>query len=124
MWFDNKSVHLLSSHKGINPPSVVQRWSVADKRFIEIQRPDIEKHYNIFLGGVDIACWFRFRSEIPNGLLKANKENLRKRGRRSSLASSPVVVTPSERAKALPVNDVRYDRLGHFPTHIEPKQRC
>lgn len=53
-WFDNKAVHLLSTWKGIEPIDLVKRWSVADKAFIEVQRPNVVKQYNERMGGVDL----------------------------------------------------------------------
>ncbi|KAF5281761.1 hypothetical protein FQR65_LT14556 [Abscondita terminalis] len=38
----------------VYPIETVQRWSVGDKRFIDVQRPGVIKHYNSFMGGVDL----------------------------------------------------------------------
>ncbi|KAE8296822.1 hypothetical protein D5F01_LYC05588 [Larimichthys crocea] len=57
-WYDNKSVILISSYCGVEPQDNAQRWSKADKAFVEVSRPHIVKQYNTFMGGVDLldAC--------------------------------------------------------------------
>ncbi|PSN48689.1 PiggyBac transposable element-derived protein 3 [Blattella germanica] len=53
-WFDNKSVHLMSSYAGVEPADTVRRWSVKDKQYINVTRPVIVREYNQFMGGVDL----------------------------------------------------------------------
>jgi hypothetical protein len=35
-WFDNKPVHLISSYVGVEPMDMVKRWSVKDKKHIQV----------------------------------------------------------------------------------------
>lgn len=53
-WYDNKCVHVASTYKGIMPVTYVKRWSTAEKKYIEIQRPNIIQEYNTYMGGVDL----------------------------------------------------------------------
>ncbi|XP_018020808.1 piggyBac transposable element-derived protein 3-like [Hyalella azteca] len=54
-WFDNKSVHLLSTYAGITPEDTVKRWDKKRNKHIEINRPFVVKEYNKFMGGVDLC---------------------------------------------------------------------
>lgn len=53
-WFDNKSVHLVSSFVGLDPVNNVQRWSAQEGKYIEVPRPHIVADYNQHMGGVDL----------------------------------------------------------------------
>jgi len=53
-WYDNKSVHLVSNYIGPEPTDQVNRWSVAHKSRIPIERPAIVKEYNSFMGAIDL----------------------------------------------------------------------
>lgn len=53
-WFDNKTVHVTSNYKGITPIANVKRWSTAEKKYIEVGRPEIIREYNSYMGGVDL----------------------------------------------------------------------
>lgn len=53
-WYDNKSVHLVSNYIGPEPTDQVNRWSVAQKSRIPIERPAIVKEYNSFMGAIDL----------------------------------------------------------------------
>lgn len=180
-WYDNKTVHIASNYTGIYPIGVVKRWSTTEKKYIDVDRPDIIKEYNSYMGGVDLNdmlvslyrikhgvkryylriifhlidvaivnawllyrkdCNLRgtkhkslidFRADIGNALLQKNVCTLfRKSGRPTSTESSPVgsptLLTAMQNKKKItmptPVDDVRYDSYGHFPTHLDPKQRC
>ncbi|KAG5890991.1 hypothetical protein JTB14_017597 [Gonioctena quinquepunctata] len=54
-WFDNKSVYLASTSCGSQPIDIVQRSDRKTKTRIGVQRPDMIKQYNHFLGGVDLT---------------------------------------------------------------------
>ncbi|KAM7381003.1 hypothetical protein PAMP_004263 [Pampus punctatissimus] len=50
-WYDNSFVTLISSYCGVEPQDNAQRWSKADKAFVEVSRPHIVKEYNKFMSG-------------------------------------------------------------------------
>ena len=53
-WYDNKPVYLVSSYKGRHPVETVTRWSVAERRYVEVPRPAMVKEYNCRMGGFDL----------------------------------------------------------------------
>lgn len=53
-WLDNKPANLASNFVGIGEKDMVKRWSKTEKRFIEVERPEIVKKYNHAMGGVDL----------------------------------------------------------------------
>ena len=54
-WYDNKAVHMVSSYSGVEPMGTCRRWSKADSRYIDVDRPDVVAKYNKHMGGVDLA---------------------------------------------------------------------
>lgn len=52
-WCDNGIVQLASSFVSIGTCDKVRRWSQAEKVHLEVNRPEIVKIYNEFMGGVD-----------------------------------------------------------------------
>ncbi|KAJ8879910.1 hypothetical protein PR048_020530 [Dryococelus australis] len=166
-WYDNRYVHLVSSHKGKNPVEPVKRWSVAKPQYVDVSRPAIVMEYNNFMGGVDlhgmlIALYRRnigveifylrivfhiidicivnawrlyrhhctqrgftkhtpllaFRSDIAHALLKAGHSVVRKRGWPSQDSPSPSAVKKRTPSIPNPVDDVRFDHIGHWPEHL------
>ena len=63
-----------------------------------------------------------FRCQIAHALTKAGKSGAKRRSRPSleTAASMPKRKKPDAR----PVDDIRYDNLGHRPAHSDKKQRC
>ena len=53
-WYDNKPVYLVSTYKGRHPVETVKRRSVAERRYVEVPRPEMVKEYNCHMGGVDL----------------------------------------------------------------------
>ncbi|CAH1977177.1 unnamed protein product, partial [Acanthoscelides obtectus] len=53
-WFDNKSVCLASTFYRSHPIDTVERFVRKEKTKINIQRPNMVKEYNLFMGGVDL----------------------------------------------------------------------
>lgn len=54
-WNDNKCVILASSYSDAYPIGKVKRYCKIKKRKIEVNYPNIVKHYNAHMGGVDLA---------------------------------------------------------------------
>ncbi|XP_029841450.2 piggyBac transposable element-derived protein 2 [Ixodes scapularis] len=54
-WYDNKSVHLVSSYVGAAPKGQVERWSSTSHSHVTVERPAIVSEYNQFMGGVDLC---------------------------------------------------------------------
>ncbi len=51
-WRDNGIVQLASTFVGIGVCDTVKRWSESTKSHLEVERPEIVKIYNEFMGGV------------------------------------------------------------------------
>lgn len=173
-WYDNKAVHVASTYKGLHPIETVKRWSLSERKYIEVPRPAIIEEYNRNMGGVDlndmlvslyririgvrrfylriiyhlvdicvVNAWLlyrrdcaqrnetkfkklvTFRSEIAIALMKQNTSNTRKRGRPSAEPLTEIQSPPQKRVVVPnPIDDVRYDEVGHWPVHIDQKKRC
>lgn len=172
-WFDNKPVHLMSTFVGHQPVQTIERWSVADKKYIQVQRPNIVKEYNVHMGGVDkqdmlielyrtdikgkryylriifhfldlatVNAWLLYRRHceqlkikymplidfklnVAHGLLFSGDTVTKKRGRPPSSSTNTTSTPPPKRIfTPRPVDDVRFDGIGHWPEHLENKQRC
>jgi len=52
-WCDNKPIVMASNFITSGTPDVVKRWDKKNKRYIEVERPEIIKLYNKSMGGVD-----------------------------------------------------------------------
>ncbi|KAJ8926222.1 hypothetical protein NQ314_021431 [Rhamnusium bicolor] len=64
-----------------------------------------------------------FRSEIAHALLQKDVNILyRKRGRPTNETVPSPTPPPKRPVNPTPINDVRYDNLGHWPQHQEPKK--
>ena len=70
-WYDNKPVHLISSYSGVEPRDKCNRWSVASKQRVEIDRPNIVKKYNRYMSSIDLCDliieFYQKTSEATNG---------------------------------------------------------
>lgn len=53
-WNDNKVVHVISNYKGPLPVENVKRWSVAEKKKVDVPRPASIGEYNSYMGGIDL----------------------------------------------------------------------
>lgn len=67
-----------------------------------------------------------FRAEIAYALLRKDfTSSSRKRGRPSNCDNVPSPTPPPKRpVNPTPIDDIRYDNLGHWPQHLNPKKRC
>lgn len=52
-WFDNKSVVMASSYKGLGTTDTCKRWDKFQKEYKQVSRPEVIKDYNQCMGGVD-----------------------------------------------------------------------
>lgn len=52
-WNDNNIVTFCSNAIGVNPLGYVKRYSQKEKKFIQVEQPQIVKYYNRCMGGVD-----------------------------------------------------------------------
>ena len=57
-WQDNNVVSVASSFVGMGNINNVKQWSKKDKAYIDVDRPEIIKCYNDFIGGVDLMDRF------------------------------------------------------------------
>lgn len=55
IWKDNKVVTMVSTFVGEMPKSQVRRYDKTNKRYINIDRPNIVSEYNRYMGGVDLV---------------------------------------------------------------------
>lgn len=54
-WFENRAVSLASNFIGIEKTDKVKIWDKKQNKYIEVNRPEIEKMYNQSKGGVDLC---------------------------------------------------------------------
>lgn len=67
----------------------------------------------------------QFSLEISDALILANKINpLSSRGRPPKRKSLEAPTTGKKPTQALPVTDVRYDQVAHWPSPTNNKNRC
>ena len=57
-WFDNKSVHILSTCIGLFPLEEAKRWDRKEKDYIKVQMPHAIAEYNKFMRGVHLCGTF------------------------------------------------------------------
>ena len=102
---------------------MINSWLLYRRHASQLTRPTREQ--------LDLA---KFTASISEALVQQNKLPpviARKRGRPSAATSTSYTSTsddeekPKKRSVVLPVGSaVRFDNVGHFPIHSEPKQRC
>lgn len=64
MWYDNKPVVLSSSFVGQEPIETARRYDKKEKRYIQVNCPQIIKTYNQHMGGVDLLDSFLGKYKI------------------------------------------------------------
>ncbi|CAK1589631.1 unnamed protein product [Parnassius mnemosyne] len=64
MWYDNKPVVLSSSFVGQEPIQLVRRYCKKQKKYIQVDCPQIVKVYNQHMGGVDLLDSFLGKYKI------------------------------------------------------------
>lgn len=167
-WNDNKCVILASSYADAHPTTKVKRYCKVQKRKIDVEYPNVVKHYNAHMGGVDLAdmlialyrtemkskrwylsifsqlldicvnnAWLTYRRDNSRGGAKKHKslKKFRLEIYKALLQKGKVVqdcdvrdLSENEKIKkvkrARPVDDVRYDKIDHFPDQGEDYGRC
>ena len=69
-WKDNKVVTVISNDRGIESKSTVSRFTKETKRIEEVECPDVVKHYNGHMGGID-------KSDMLTDLYKTPAKSVR-----------------------------------------------
>ncbi|KAG1674650.1 PiggyBac transposable element-derived protein 3 [Nymphon striatum] len=64
-WYDNRCVSLISSFIGATPIDDVRRWDKSKRKFVSVQRPNIVKLYNAYMGGVDLLDGYTSLYKFP-----------------------------------------------------------
>lgn len=54
-WVDKKPIAMVSATFGIEPKDTSKRWCKKEKKYLDVPRPSVVKHYNEKMGGVDLA---------------------------------------------------------------------
>lgn len=65
----------------------------------------------------DILDLLHFRMHVGESLIKVEQDHNRKRGRPSSLNESSPLTVKRQNVEVRPLDEVRYDNVGHFPEH-------
>ena len=55
VWRDNKAVYMASNHDEMDPVHQCKRYSLAAKKYVNIDQPHINYMYNKHMGGVDLV---------------------------------------------------------------------
>lgn len=66
----------------------------------------------------------QFQSSIAQGLALAGKVIPKKRGRPSAEAAEEQTNKKQRKVSIMPTNDIRYDKIEHFPSVTEQQGRC
>lgn len=64
-WHDNKVVTLISSFVDSHPIEKIRRYSKEDKARVDVDCPQLVRHYNKHMGGVDLADMLISLYRIP-----------------------------------------------------------
>jgi DNA excision repair protein ERCC-6 len=147
-WRDNRVVCLASSACGVHPVKQVKRFSRTDKRHINIQCPEVVRHYNANMGGVDMAdaniarCRTSIRGKkwyypivlylldvaVSNAWLlyrQSSRKHLTLATFRAEVAANLLASSHSGRKLPNQVSSLtRYDGQDHLIVHCEKQLRC
>ncbi|KAJ8867453.1 hypothetical protein PR048_031255 [Dryococelus australis] len=151
-WFDNRSVHLVSSFKGekktqwnlsnIDPWQSDSTLTLPDLLLCNIGVKIFDLRIVFHLTDMCVVnAWLLYRrhctqrgftkhlpilalrSDMAHALLKPGHSVVRKRGRPSQDSPTPSAVKKRAPLIPNPVDEVRFDNTGHWPEHLANKQR-
>ena len=54
-WLDSKDVTLVSSYVAVGESDTVKRFDASSKTVVTVQRPEIVREYNKFMGVIDLC---------------------------------------------------------------------
>jgi hypothetical protein len=144
----DRVVCLASSACGVHPVKQVKRFSRTDKRHINIQCPEVVRHYNANMGGVDMAdaniarCRTSIRGKkwyypivlylldvaVSNAWLlyrQSSRKHLTLATFRAEVAANLLASSHSGRKLPNQVSSLtRYDGQDHLIVHCEKQLRC
>ena len=69
-WKDNRVVCLASTACGVNPVKTVKLFCRSEKRHLHIPCPEVVRHYNAHMGGVDLAD-SELQFAVRNGITRS-----------------------------------------------------
>lgn len=150
-WYDNKSVTLISSYCAVEPQDKVQSWSKSNRAFVEVSRPDVVKQQ---IHGRnwppwcmcckvqithEIMCWAllmhgwstavscpkateakELSSRACTSLILVQSQ----RGRPTIHGTSSPPPPPPKRVRVGVPDNVRTDKVAHWPTKCDTHGRC
>ncbi|PSN32752.1 hypothetical protein C0J52_23332 [Blattella germanica] len=115
-WYNNSSVLLGSNYEGIGENvGTCQRWDKTKKQFTQVPRPEVVKHYNEGMGGVDK---FDFFISIYRIFLKSKKWTLRMITHGLDLAVTNSWLEYKKKAEQLGLPSNKTLDLIHFRLHV------
>lgn len=153
-WYDNKVVTLISTYADAYPVGKIKRYSKEMKARVDVDCPELIKHYNNHMGGVDLADMLvalyrttyksrRWYTAIFAQMLDICVNNAWLLYRRDcsnrAVKNMPLKSFRCQLARELQnksrsrisVNhncrtddSIRYDSIGHFPSFGESYGRC
>ena len=147
-WVDNKPVFVISNHIGVNPTQPKQRFSQKEKKYIQVQCPNMIVNYNDTMGGVDqfdsaladyrphirgVKWYYPFFTHSLNVLVAASWRLSRILGNkmdhlefRRSIVTCMLKSRKSEEIMTVRhvLGDVRFDGVGHLSSKGEKEGRC
>ncbi|KAF9419657.1 hypothetical protein HW555_003935 [Spodoptera exigua] len=150
-WHDNKSVILASSYVDSFPMETIRRYSKETKSKIDIPCPQIVKHYNSHMGGVDLCDmlislyrtnyktkrWYMALFSqvldicVNNAWIMYRKDSARYNKVPNSLKIFRIMIyyellskhrTPA--TTSTPTDAIRCDNIGHMPDYTTAPGRC
>ena len=147
-WVDNKPVFMISNHVGVTPTQSKQRFSQKDKKYIQVECPNMIVQYNETMGGVDLLdrALADYRPQIrgvkwyypffTHGLnlcvaaswilskILGNKMDHLEFLRRIVMCQLKSQERPTVQISHNVINDIRFDGFGHLNIRGQKEGRC